>query len=225
MHSFGESTEMYLKTICELSTPDSLVPISTLADRLGISPVSATEMVHRMQENNLLEHERYKGVRLTNNGAQRALRVIRRHRLWERFLADELHLPWEKVHDLACRLEHATDQDLVNALDDYLHRPTSCPHGNPIPNPEGRLDNQSGVQLDTLTHGVRCIVLRIRPESQAVLHYLANRGIKPGTILEIIAFNEFDRLWTVCVDDHEEHLGRPIASRLVVQPMEKPLNE
>ena len=107
-HVSSESIEMYLKSISELEISESPVSISRLAERLGLSSPSAIEMVKRLVEQDLVIHTPYKGVDLTDKGRKRAYVIVRRHRLWERFLTDTLVLPWERVHDYACRLEHAT---------------------------------------------------------------------------------------------------------------------
>jgi DtxR family Mn-dependent transcriptional regulator len=207
---------MYLKTICELTADAPLVPISTLADRLGISPVSATEMVHRMKDDQLVEHLPYKGIRLTALGRGRALSVVRRHRLWEVLLSVRLRLAWDQVHDLACRLEHAADRQVIEALATFLGQPSHCPHGNPIPTREGKMTLRPGRSLDSMTHGQEGIVLRVQPESHAVLSFLSSRGIQPGTILTVQSVNRFDGLWTVSVGGREEVIGRSVATRLVL---------
>lgn len=212
----GESAEMYLKTISELTLEEPLVPISSIALRLGISPVSATEMVHRIEDQGLVEHVRYKGVRLTDNGRRRAMNIIRRHRLWERFLTDKLELEWEDVHALACRMEHIAEQSVTDALSDYLSEPPFCPHGNPIPNSAGELKVKKGVQLDSLRVGDEGLVLRIRPESEEVLSYLAKKKIKPGLRIRVKSFNEVDGLWTISVNGKEHILGRRMTSHIVI---------
>ena len=212
----GESAEMYIKAIGELTLEEALVPISSLANRLGISPVSATEMVHRIVEQGLVEHERYKGVRLTETGKHRAMLVLRRHRLWERFLTDKLKLPWEDVHDLACRLEHAAGTEVTEALVDFLDEPSSCPHGNPIPNSEGDFEFTQGVQLNTLRQGDGGVILRIHPESQDVLSTLAQKKIMPGTALSVIDVDDFDGLLTISINGVDQIIGQRIASHIVV---------
>ena len=113
----SESREMYLKSIYELASGDELVPVSLLAKRMGISPVSAAEMVKRLEDHQLITHTPYKGVSLTETGLQRALIVVRRQRLWGRFLADHLDIPWSQVYDVSCRLEHTTDALVADSLE------------------------------------------------------------------------------------------------------------
>ena len=215
----GESVEMYLKAICELTAIEPLVPISTLADRLGISVVSATEMVHRMRDQDLLEHKRYKGVRLTSKGRKVAFEVIRSHRLWERFLVDYLKLPWEDAHDMACQLEHAASPEVVDAMSAFLGEPTHCPHGNPIPDSKGTMTLTPGIPLDRLRPSQRGSVLLIRPETNAALAYLASHGIRPGVDVSVKSINTFDRLWTLEIDGQEEVISQSMISRIVIKMM------
>jgi DtxR family Mn-dependent transcriptional regulator len=212
----GESAEMYLKAIGELTVEDPLIPISTLADRLGISAVSATEMVHRIAAKGLVEHKPYKGVYLTDDGRRRAMIVIRRHRLWERFLTDNLGLPWEEVHDLACRLEHVAGQTVTDALAGFLGEPPSCPHGNPIPSPAGELEISKGIQLDELHSGDEGTILRIRPESGDVLSYLVKNGLKPGVRIRVESVDALDGMYTVSINGDDHILGRRMSSHIVV---------
>jgi DtxR family Mn-dependent transcriptional regulator len=184
-NNFGESKEMYLKTIAELSFEQDIVPITNIAERLGISTVSASEMVHRLQDYELLHHTPYKGVNLTEDGQQRANSIIRCHRLWERFLVDELGISWEHVHELACRLEHATDEQITEALEKRLGNPTSCPHGNPIPTTEGKIPPPHGIPLCEMEAGQIGIIERIYPETSQLLIHLAGQGIIPGKEIEV----------------------------------------
>jgi DtxR family transcriptional regulator, Mn-dependent transcriptional regulator len=177
---FNESLEMYLKTASELSAGDTPVPISSLADRLGVSAVSATEMVHRLCDQGLLDHTPYKGVTLTEHGSGRALRIIRRHRLWECFLADHLGLPWQAVHDYACEMEHATPREVVEALADFLGQPVACPHGNPIPGPDGDTPTVKDGPLSAWVAGDEGTISRLYPESLLLLDYAASQNIRPG---------------------------------------------
>ena len=221
----GESAEMYLKAICELTSMRPLVPISTLAERLGISVVSATEMVHRLVDQNLVAYVRYKGIQLTEEGQRRALDIVRRHRLWERFLTEKLQLPWAEIHDFACQLEHAADRQVVDALAEFLGQPDSCPHGNPIPTADGKITSSPEIPMSSLEPGDRGIVLRIRPETKTVLSYLSSRGIQPGVHIEVQSINEYDQLWTLLVEGNQEVLGHNIVSRIVIESTEVPLED
>lgn len=215
---FNESTEMYLKTIMELAEEDeSPVPISALAERMGVSNVSATEMVHRLQNQGLLEHAPYKGVCLSTVGRQRATAVIRAHHMWECFLVGELGLPWEQVHDLACRLEHATDTVVTEALAAYLQQPQRCPHGNAIPDAGGRLTLLADVPLAYLKPGQRGTISRISPESTILLEYLAARQIVPGQPFSFDEVAPFNGPLMVTCAGQTHALGREVAAHIFVE--------
>ena len=180
----GESAEMYLKSLLELGGDETHVPISALAERLSVSPISATERVHRLQSEAQLDHRPYQGVRLTRQGRTAALRVVRRHRLWERFLHDRLGLDWERVHALACQLEHAVGDEVAEALAVHLGHPSTCPHGNPIPSHKGDLSRAGGFPLSNLSPGKRAVVLRIEPETTEILVAVAQVALRPGSRLQ-----------------------------------------
>lgn len=215
--AFSESIEMYLKTVSELADGEELVPIAALAERLGVSTVSATEMVHRLKKQDLLDHIPYKGVSLTVQGDRRACRVIRRHRLWERFLVDYLGLPWEKVHDYACRLEHATDTAVTEALAVFLGHPQTCPHGNPIPAPDGEMPAITDVPLNHLKPGDSGVISRIHPESILLLDYLAGRNIQPTQPVEFEEIAPFNGPLMIKIGDDVHALGQEIAAHIFVE--------
>jgi DtxR family Mn-dependent transcriptional regulator len=215
----AESVEMYLKAIAELAYERDQVPVTSIANKLGISTVSASEMVHRLQEQQLLKHTPYKGVRLTTLGVQKAHRVIRRQRLWERFLVDELGIPWELANRFACRLEHGTGPEVADALANYLGNPETCPHGNPIPSAEGEMMEMKGIPLTDLEVGDKGAILRIHPEgeNETLCSYLAEHGIVPGKPLTVEKIEPFEGPMTICVEDHEHILGRKAAAFILVE--------
>jgi DtxR family Mn-dependent transcriptional regulator len=214
--STTESAEMYLKTIYELEVDEEPVAISQIAERLGISSVSANEMVKRLVERKLLVHTPYKGVNLTVEGRQRALNVVRRHRLWERFMVDQLGLAWADVHDAACRLEHATTGEVAEALAAFLGHPTTCPHGNPIPSPGGDLEEVYGTPLSELDLGEGGMVECVRPESAILLHYLAERGVLPGKQVLVEDIAPFNGPLTVRIGQSTHVLGREVAAHVLI---------
>ena len=216
--SFNESTEMYLKTVVELAN-DAVepVPISALADRLGVSTVSATEMVHRLQDQDLLNHTPYKGVSLTVKGQRWATALIRAHHMWECLLVDKLGLPWEKAHDYACRLEHATETAVTEALAAYLDQPTTCPHGNPIPSADGMVADLDDVVLTAVQPGQSGTIQRIYPESTLLLDYLAGRGLKPGNRFTVTKIEPFNGPIIVDCCEQSHPLGQEVAAHIFVK--------
>lgn len=219
--SFNESTEMYLKALTELAAPGSSVPISALAERLGVSSVSATEMVHRLSAQGLLEHTRYQGVDLTEQGSQQAAAVVRSHRLWERFLFDCLGLPWDAVHEWACRLEHATDLEVTDALDLFLGRPKTCPHGNPIPDAEGKLPPVQFQTLAALAPGDAAVISSVHPESDSLLAYLDSQDLRPGTQVVVEDIMPFGGPIVLRLNEQLRYVGQEAAGHIAVGPAER----
>ncbi len=219
---YGESAEMYLKSIVELRSEESIVPISALAARLGITVVSATEMIHRMEDDGLVIHTPYKGVSLTEHGHETALAILRRQRLWECFLFDSLGLPWERVYDLACQLEHAVGPEVTEALASFLDHPQTCPHGNPIPPVEGSVDDSVGVPLSELRPGEQAVVRRVDPTGAGSLTFLAERGLIPGASLLIKDIETVDGLRTLDTGMGDVVLGSQISGRVFVDRIISP---
>jgi DtxR family Mn-dependent transcriptional regulator len=208
---------MYLKTIAELAHDREPVPVTSVADRLGISTVSASEMIHRLEARKYVKHRPYKGVSLTEEGRREANGVIRRQRLWECFLNEDLGIAWEHVHDLACQLEHATDPVVTEALADFLEHPATCPHGNPIPTADGEMPALEGVPLDNLEPGEKGIILCIHPVSKELVKHLDERGFSPGKEIEVTEIAPFNGPQSIEVDDEVHVLGREVAAHVMVR--------
>ena len=212
------SIDHYLKAIYELAAEDQSVSLSSLAQNLAISPVSANEMVKKLVKRELVTYERYRGVMLTPAGRSQALATTRRHRLWERFLTDILRLDWEHVHEEACRLEHATSPLVEERLAQFLGWPETCPHGHPVPTLEGKVAREAGVSLSKMEPGVRGIVLNV-PEEPELLHYLGSLGLVPQARVEIESIASFDGPLTVRVEDTQHIVGHKVASQVKVRSL------
>jgi DtxR family Mn-dependent transcriptional regulator len=218
--SQSESREMYLKSIYELKHGDEPVAISSVARRLGVSVVSASEMIKILAEDGFVDHQPYKGVNLTKSGCERALRVVRRQRLWGRFLADHLKIPWEQVYDLACRLEHATDDTVTEAMANFLGHPKFCPHGNPIPSADGEVEQLPTVPLTEIELGQQVKILQIDQPETTLCVYLAKHNLLPEIELVYIEEAPYNGPLTVRIKDREVAVGREIASRILVSEPE-----
>jgi DtxR family Mn-dependent transcriptional regulator len=212
------SVEHYLKAIYELAGEDQSLSLSALAEELAISPVSANEMVKKLVKRGLVIYEQYKGVTLTAEGRAQALAVTRRHHLWERFLTDVLGLGWDYVHEEACRLEHATSPLVEERLAQFLGWPETCPHGHPVPTPEGEVARETGVLLSEMGPGARGVVLSV-PEESELLQYLDSLGLVPQTEVEVESVAPFDGPLTVRVGDAQRIVGRKAASQVRVRPL------
>jgi DtxR family transcriptional regulator, Mn-dependent transcriptional regulator len=219
--SFNESAEMYLKTINELSQSDEPVAIAAVAERLGVSNVSATEMVHRLQEAGLISHQPYKGISLTATGRDQAAEVVRSHRLWECFLAEHLGLRWETVHEHACRLEHATVPEIADALDRFLNYPATCPHGNPIPGATPEIDGHLEFRLSDLGNGQTAVITRVFPESETLLGYLADQGLRSGTAVTLKEVAPFNGPYVLVSAGGLHYLSQLAVAHIYVRLVEK----
>jgi DtxR family Mn-dependent transcriptional regulator len=213
----SESVEMYLKTLAELGGKRDPVAIGRIASRLGISPVSASEMIRRLGDLGYIDHLPYKGVKLTATGRQVANSVIRRQRLWECFLVGRLMIDWARSYDLACSLEHATSPELTEALAEYLDNPGRCPHGNPIPDGSGKTPIQHGKPLSELEVGETGQIQAIVPENQEVLTYLAERKLQPGQHVELIASAPLDGPLSLNLEGREVVVGINMADRILIE--------
>ena len=181
----SESTEMYLKAMVELGQGDK-VAVGRLADRLGVTNVSANEMVHRLTEQGLVAHTPYKGVELTQSGQAVACSVLRRQRLWECFLYEYLKIEWAKLYELACGLEHATAPEVTEALAVFLGNPKFCPRGNPIPSADGSFTPLNGTLLREVPVGATVRVLAVNATGTELLRYLQDRNIMPEKEMTIV---------------------------------------
>ena len=204
----------YLKTVYAHTEwqPDPITP-KALADRLGVAPSSATEMVQKMTAQGLVTHVPYKTIQLTDAGRARALAVVRRHRLVETWLAREMGYSWDEVHDDAEILEHAISDRLVDAIDARLGRPVRDPHGDAIPAADGTIATEPAVRLDEAPAGHVGHVIRISDRDPAVLRALDQANIGPGSELRI-GDATHDASVVVTFADQPHILPRPAAAAI-----------
>lgn len=211
--------EDYLKAIYTLEErAGGRVSTSELADHLEVTSPTVTSMVTKLAERGLVEREKYKGVRLTEEGKVVALEVVRHHRLLESFLAEQLDYDWAEVHDEADRLEHHLSERLVGRIADALDDPGVDPHGDPIPDADLELpEDAPTTRLDESAVGDRVVVRRIRHSTDEELRYLADAGIRPGTAVEVTDVAPFGMV-TVAHADGEQSLPEEIAKLIDVVP-------
>lgn len=212
----SESTEMYLKAMVELGEGD-MVAVGRLAGRLGVTNVSANEMVHRLTDQGLVSHTPYKGVSLTKTGQAAACNVLRRQRLWECFLYEHLKIEWARLYELACALEHATAPEVTEALSVFLDDPKFCPRGNPIPAADGTFKPLTGVSLREVPLGTTVHVLAISATETDALRYLQERGILPGCELTVIEAAPMEGPLTLRIDGQDVVLGLLLSEFVIVE--------
>ena len=134
------SEENYLKTIYHLTNSiDSEVSTNAIAEKMETKASSVTDMLKKLADKGLIHYKKYQGVSLTDSGKLAAKMIVRKHRIWEVFLLEKLQFPWDEVHDIAEQLEHIKSEKLINKLDDFLGNPTEDPHGDPIPDKQGKI--------------------------------------------------------------------------------------
>ncbi len=213
----SESMEMYLKAMLEMSDREPAT-VGRLAERLGVTPVSANEMVRRLGEHGLAKHTPYKGVALTEKGREVACNVMRRQRLWEVFLYNHLKIEWAKIYELACSLEHATAPEVTEALAAFLGDPKTCPRGNPIPAADGSFSPLDGILLNEAAVGTTVKVLAVNATATDVLTYLQERDILPGREVSIVEAAPLQGPLTLRVDGKDVALGLSLAEFVIVKP-------
>lgn len=218
----SQTVENYLKAIYVAQAPDdqrSLVPMGQLASALGVVPGTATTMVKTLAESGLVHYEPYMGVRLTAAGERLAAMVLRRHRLIELFLVQVLAMDWSEVHEEAERLEHAVSERLIDRIDQMLGRPAVDPHGDPIPGPEGELNQQKYPDLLTSPLDTSLAVIRVTDQDAEFLRFIEQRGLKPGQRVKIEARDPASDSVTVRSETGvQTTIGTRAASKLLVSP-------
>ena len=208
----SNAVQDYAKAIWSLAQrADEPVSTSALADRLEVSPASASAMVKRLESMGLVEREPYHGVQLTHAGERVALEVLRHHRLLELYLSEALGMSWDRVHEEAEVLEHAISPALSDLIAAKLGNPTHDPHGDPIPTADGEIDEAPTRALADLAPGERGRFTRVSDSNPEMLRYLSGRGIAPGDELELIGREPFGGPLTVRANGREHGLGEQLA--------------
>jgi DtxR family Mn-dependent transcriptional regulator len=212
------AVEDYAKAIYALSHEGrDTVSTTALAERLGVTPASASAMIKRLDEMGLARHAPYHGVELTERGSQLALEILRHHRLLELYLTESLGVPWDRVHDEAEVLEHVLSEELEELIAVKLGDPTRDPHGDPIPTRDLEIVEDPTHTLESLAPGARGRFVRISDSDPDMLRYLAERGIAPGAEFEVEEKQPFGGPSFVRFGDAVHVLGGELAGRMRVE--------
>lgn len=206
--------EEYLESIYKLSSHGSVRP-TQLAESMGVSGPTVTATLRRLEAQGFVTRDG-RSIELTTEGSSRALDIVRRHRLAERFLVDALGLKWEDAHEDACLLEHALSPRVLSALEVFLENPTFCPHGHPIPGADGSMHTVTGVLLADTTAGHTARVLRVA-EDDELLGYIGELGLKPGVEVEVVEVAPFDGPLTVIISGTTLAISREVGRRVTVE--------
>jgi len=200
--SLSLTEENYIKAIFQIgTTPESNVSTNALADSLQTKPATVSDMIKKLSHKKLIFYEKYKGVTLSASGAKEALKIIRKHRLWEVFLVNHLNFKWDQVHEIAEQLEHIKSSELVNRLDDFLGNPTIDPHGDPIPDANGQVQLGPSKLLSEMTSYENGIIVGVKNEDPLLLQHLDKINIRLGLLIVVTEVNDFDQSMQVKLAD------------------------
>lgn len=216
----SQSTEDYLKAILEREAGHGAASTTGIARILRVSPASVTGMLKRLGRAGLVQHVPYRGASLTATGRRVALRVVRRHRVLETYLAAKLGYGWDSVHAEAERLEHAVSDELVERMAMALGEPRYDPHGTPIPTAAGLVESLQGTPLADVSAGELAKLLRVSGRDPELLRYVASLGLRPGVRFEVAARQPFRGPVTIRVlgpPVREHAIGGELATRLLCE--------
>ena len=214
--AFTRSQEDYLKALYLLGGDERPVPTRDLAQRLGISSPSVSEMVTRLSAQGLVEHDRYRGQQLTRDGRKVALELVRHHRLLEMFLVRVLGYSWDEVHEEAERLEHVISERMEQRIFELLGRPELDPHGHAIPTLGGRVRPVSRRALSECEVGEKVVVAGVSDDDPAKLREIERRGLVPGAHIAVAAASEFEGPIDVRVKGRRESVPLGLARAIFV---------
>ena len=213
------STEDYLKAIYHVSQSSSgAVATTSIAKQIGAKPSSVTDMFKKLSDQNLVKYQKYQGVSLTNEGIKTALRIIRKHRLWESFLVSHLNFNWDEVHQVAEQLEHIQSEKLTNELERFLDYPTHDPHGDPIPNRALFMKTYSKILLTELPVNKEGVCIGVKDNSSGFLRYLDRRQIGIGTTLQVLHREDFDDSLHIQAGKSTLMITKKTAENIYVKP-------
>ena len=213
----SQSEEDYLKAVYHLQKENSAVSTNAIADYLDMKASSVSDMLKKLSEKNFINYEKYKGTSLTKKGKIIALKIIRKHRLWETFLVDKLGFGWAQVHLIAEQLEHINSEELIDKLDDFLEHPKYDPHGDPIPKKDGKIESLNQKLLVDLEIKEKGIITGVKKGTPSLLNYLDKEKIKLGDNLQVIEIIEFDRSVHVKINNKKNMLSEKICKNLLVE--------
>lgn len=213
--------EDYIKTIYSLTdeTESTTIGTNQLAKAMQTSAASVTDMIKRLHQKDLVNHLKYKGVKLTKLGFLTSVKIIRKHRLWEVFLVDKLGFKWDEVHDIAEQLEHINSPQLTQKLDSFLGFPRYDPHGDPIPDENGIISSiSSHVLLSDTPINTTGIVVGVNDEKKSLLTYLDKINIRLGSTITIIEKIEFDESLEILINNNIKKLiSKEISTNIYIK--------
>jgi len=210
--------ENYLKAILSISLNENgKVSTNAIAKEISTSAASVSDMLKKLQDKKLIKYEKYKGVELSKTGKSKAINILRKHRLWETFLVNNLGFNWSEVHDVAEQLEHIQSAELIDRLDTFLEHPKFDPHGEPIPTKEGKIPSTNTTPLNELQAGTKGKVMGVTLDEKAFLDYLTQLNISIGTSIELVSKISFDKSLSIKIEKQTQHISNDVAKHLLIK--------
>ncbi|MFW5700210.1 MAG: metal-dependent transcriptional regulator [Cyclobacteriaceae bacterium] len=210
--------ENYLKTIFLLSSGgDQEVSTNAIAEMLKTKPASVTDMIGKLSAKGVIIYKKYQGVKISEAGRKYALRIIRKHRLWEVFLVEKMKFNWDEVHEVAEQLEHVDSPLLVKRLDEFLGFPKYDPHGDPIPDESGEFKEKPQLPLNELEEGDAGIIMAVNDSSSVFLKHLDKLGAYIGAKVKVISKEEFDGSMTILIDNKKQtFISKTVSEKILI---------
>ncbi len=212
----SESVQMYLLTIYRMRERESPVPVPVLVEEMGLTPASINEMCRKLEKEHLLSYVPYSGVNLTEKGEELARDILRKHRLWEVFLVGKLGFDFEEAHEIACQLEHHTQDDLADRMEEFLGQPQVNPRGEPIPWSKTDSEKNLEIPLLGLSPGDEAKITHLNAE-KVETGYLLKNEVKPGEEVLVMAVDDTSML--ILIRGEHLVLSRELAEKVYVQPI------
>lgn len=210
--------ENYLKTIFHLSSGAATkVNTNAIAEYLNVKSSTVTDMLKKLENMELVTYEKYQGAVLTEKGKQMAVRIIRKHRLWEVFLVEKLQFNWSEVHAVAEQLEHVDSIDLIDKLDAFLEYPKWDPHGDPIPDSKGIIMEREQIKLSEIKKGTQVVMLGVTQDNKSLLQYLDSIQLVLGSQLMVKDTFSFDHSIEIEIQGKKTHLSPKVAECVLVK--------
>ncbi len=217
----SQTEENYLKALFKLASQENEVSLSNLSKKLSVSTPTANSMIKRLHEKELVIYEKYKPIKLTQKGKVTAALIVRKHRLTEMFLVEKMGFGWEKVHAIAEQIEHIKSPIFFDKMDEILGYPNIDPHGSPIPNKEGQIENKINTEtkLSNCKEGDIVEIIAVSESSLEFLKFLNSRKISLGLELKVIEIEKYDGTMKVLLIEKNNESREEILSKIVSQKL------
>jgi DtxR family transcriptional regulator, Mn-dependent transcriptional regulator len=215
---YTHTEQNYIKIIYHLTqADDGTAYTQKVADAMSTSPASATDMIKKLSDKGLVAYVPYRGAKLNKKGERTALHIIRRHRLWELFLTEVLKFKWDEVHPMAEELEHVSSDLLLSRIDKFLNYPKFDPHGDPIPDAEGRIAQTNYIRLAELIKNQSGTIAGVEEHSPEFLKYLEETGLTLSSTIKVINKHSFDGSIDIIINNKKQvHVSSVVTNNLLI---------